>query len=90
MLVELYRGAIEMQAVDNEFLTNVNKLVAQAEECYRTFKSRAASQTIMELAQLGNVYFDHKKPWQDAKGPETHGRMMTTIVCCLECIKAMA
>lgn len=83
-------AARELQSVDIEFLANIKKLVDQAEECYRTFRLRAASQTIMELAQLGNVYFDHKKPWQDAKNPETHVRMETTIACCLECIKAMA
>ena len=44
----------------------------------------------MELAQLGNVYFDTKKPWQDAKQPETHAAMQTTIACCFECLKLLA
>ncbi|MBA3958343.1 MAG: methionine--tRNA ligase [Parachlamydiaceae bacterium] len=79
-----------LSAVDQEFLTNITKLAAQAKENYSAFKLRAASQTIMELAQLGNIYFDHKKPWQDAKQPETHASMETTLACCFECLKTLA
>ena len=62
----------------------------QAANCYQTFKLRAACQTMMELAQLGNSYFDRKKPWQDAKNPDTVPKMETTIACCFECLKALA
>lgn len=80
----------DLKLVDNEFLEKVNHLVDAAGENYRQFKLRAACQVIMELAQLGNGYFDHKRPWQDAKKPETREVMETTIACCLECLKAMA
>lgn len=80
----------ELQPVDREFLAHAEKLIHEAEVNYRTFKLRAATHTIMELAQLGNVYFDHKKPWQDAKNPETRNTMETTIACCLECLKGLA
>lgn len=79
-----------LQPVDEEFLREIKRLIDQAAANYKTFKLRAASQTVMELAQLGNVYFDHKRPWQDAKQPETRPNMETTIACCLECIKALA
>jgi methionyl-tRNA synthetase len=75
---------------DREFLQNVKQLVEQAAENYRGFKLRAAAQTIMELAQLGNVYFDNKRPWQDAKSPETRPTMENTVACCMECLKALA
>lgn len=79
-----------LQDVDREFLANIARLVDEAAACYQSFKVRQASQIIMELAQLGNVYFDHKKPWQDVKQAETKAAMETTIACCLECIKALA
>ena len=44
----------------------------------------------MELAHLGNVYFDAKHPWKDAKSQETIARMQTTIASCLHCLKALA
>lgn len=76
--------------VDKEFLKTIKRLTTQAAEYFEHFKLRAASQTLMELAQAGNVYFDQKKPWQDAKQPETQAAMETTIACCLECLKALA
>lgn len=79
-----------LQPIDKEFLDNIKKLADQIAGCYQTFKLRAACQGIMELAQLGNVYFDSKKPWQDAKVPDKKNAMETTIACCFECIKALA
>jgi methionyl-tRNA synthetase len=79
-----------LEPIDEQFLTTISSLVDQAATCYETFKVRKASQLIMELAQAGNVYFDSKKPWQDAKQEETRNRMRTTMACCTECLKAMA
>jgi methionyl-tRNA synthetase len=79
-----------LQAIDTEFLNNIKNLVSQAAEAYEAFKVRRASQLVMELAQLGNVYFDAKKPWTDAKQPDTRLAMETTIWCCLQCLKALA
>lgn len=79
-----------LQVSDIQFLNDIRKLLAQAKTAYETFKIRRASQLMMELAQLGNVYFDAKRPWQDAKQPETKQVMQTTIACCLECLKALA
>lgn len=79
-----------LQAVDEKFLSDIQQLAEQAKVAYATFKVRKASQLIMELAQLGNVYFDAKRPWQDAKQPENRPAMETTIACCMECLKALA
>lgn len=81
---------VTLKEIDHEFLNAIKAIVLQAAESYETFKVRKASQMIMELAQLGNVYFDRKKPWADAKSQETRPSMETTIACCLECLKALA
>jgi methionyl-tRNA synthetase len=80
----------EQQPIDSEFISNVYKLAGEAAQAYESFKVRRASQLIMELAQLGNVYFDTKKPWQDAKNESTRPQMQTTIANCLECLKVLA
>jgi len=49
---------------------------------------REACQIIMELASIGNIYFDTKKPWQTLKTDQIS--MQNTIFCCLECIKNLA
>lgn len=80
----------DLHPIDEEFLKNIRRLVDEAASCYETFKVRRASQAVMELAQLGNVYFDAKRPWKDAKNPDSKHSMETTIGCCLECLKCLA
>lgn len=80
----------ELQEIDRHFLSEMHKIVEQAKESYASFKVRRASQLIMELSQLGNIYFDAKRPWSDAKKPETRASMETTVSCCLECLKLLA
>lgn len=75
---------------DLEFLEKVREIANEAEEAYAGFRLRKASQLIMELAQAGNVYFNAKQPWKDAKQEETRPRMETTVSCCLECLKVLA
>jgi len=82
--------AIELQERDSAFLWQLKLLAAQAEECYRGFRLRRAVQTIMELSQLGNSYFDNTSPWLDAKDPERIDAMHTTIACCVQCLKILA
>jgi methionyl-tRNA synthetase len=79
-----------IELIDQEFLDQIQSIAHAARTSYEEHKLRKASQLIMELAQLGNIYFDQKKPWKDAKQQETHDRMMTTIGCCLECLKTLA
>lgn len=83
-------AAYDLQPIDTEFLANIQKLVDQAEASYHSFKIRRASQIVIELAQLGNIYFDSKRPWIEAKDPASKHSMQTTISCCLECLKCMA
>jgi methionyl-tRNA synthetase len=79
-----------LEPEDEAFLVRVKEIVDQAEVSYSSFKVRRASQDIMELAQLGNVYFDSKRPWKDQKQPETQLRMTITLACCLRCLQALA
>lgn len=80
----------QLEQVDVQFLDQIQVLVNEAESHYNQFKIRRASQIVMELAQLGNVYFDSKRPWTDAKLEETKDRMRTTLACCMECLKSLA
>ncbi|MFI5343734.1 MAG: methionine--tRNA ligase subunit beta, partial [Chlamydiales bacterium] len=79
-----------LERIDQEFLDKIRQLVDEAADGYEHFKIRRVSQLIMELSQLGNVYFDSKHPWKDVKDASTKSRMETTIACCLECLKALA
>jgi methionyl-tRNA synthetase len=83
-------GKDSLDAIDTEFLTKIGSFVDQASGAYQSFKLRRASQIIMELAQQGNIYFDSKRPWQDASDPQRQSLMETTVACCFECLKALA
>jgi methionyl-tRNA synthetase len=69
---------------DNEFLKNVDDLVDLSKTAYKNFHLRKASHIIIELASLGNVYFDKKKPWK-----ETPDLQANTIYCCIYAIKSL-
>ena len=75
---------------DKNFLEKARQIVKEAEVAYEGFSLRKASQLIMELSQLGNVYFDAKKPWKLIKEPEQKSALDSTLFCCLECIKLLA
>jgi methionyl-tRNA synthetase len=75
---------------ERAFQREMRALVANAEECYSHFKLRKATQVLMELAHLGNSFFDAKKPWALAKDPAQKGAMETTVALCIECIQKLA
>lgn len=77
-------------SVDIEFLERVRKLAEEAALAYEQFHLRKAAALIMEIAQEGNGYFDHKKPWSLAKTLDTRAEMETTLFCSVECLKIMA
>jgi methionyl-tRNA synthetase len=79
-----------LQEIDVKFLADIQSLLREIKISYESYHLRKASQLIMELASLGNVYFDAKKPWVDAKTVEGLARLDTTIALCLECLKALA
>ncbi len=78
------------EAIDEELIQKSHALMEEIKEAYATFKLRKATSLIMDLATLGNVYFDSKKPWSDAKNQETLPRMKTTVKNCLDLIRLVA
>jgi methionyl-tRNA synthetase len=79
-----------LEEIDEQFKLAIVRLAMEAKEAYAGYKLRRACQLIMELAQKGNVYFDAKKPWADAKQLSTKQRLETTIHLAIECIKILA
>lgn len=82
--------ANHIEDVDKNFIKKIKEIAHEIYDCFDTFKLRKACQHIIEIAQVGNAYFDGKQPWKDSKNIETHARMNTTINYCLECIKILA
>ncbi len=72
-----------LDEIDKAFLTDMKRIISEVYEQYASYRIRKVSQLLMELATVGNTYFDFKTPW---KGPNRE----TTISLCLECIKCLA
>lgn len=79
-----------LEPVDSDFLETLRRLTEEAKAAYSQFKLRVASQILVETAQSGNVYFDAKKPWKDAKDPERRAILETTVALTLDCLKVVA
>ncbi len=82
-----------LHPIDDADAAFLEKIALQAElarECYEAFHLRKACQTLMELCQSANAYFDAKKPWALAKDPARHPELTACIAICLHCIKAIA
>lgn len=75
---------------DEAFMKDLKALTEQARVSYSEFKLRKASQTIMEMAQRANVYFDHKAPWKMNKDPSATPSAQCCINLCLEAVKLLA
>ncbi len=73
---------------DKQYLKDVSNLTDIIKEAYSSFHVRKATQLIMELATLSNVYFDETKPWELAK--KDISRMREVLAHCLIGIKALA
>lgn len=77
-----------LEEMDKAFLERIQKALEEGKEHFSTFRMRKAAESVMELAQATNMYFDAKKPWQDAK-TNSH-RMETTLHLSLQAIGALA
>jgi methionyl-tRNA synthetase len=73
----------DLEQEDRHFLEEIRLKMELIEASFVTFSLRKASQHLMELAQMGNAYFDFKKPWA-SKTPET------TIGASIACIINLA
>ncbi len=75
---------------DLRFVNDMERLMSEIEENYANYRLRRVAQLLMELAQTGNVYFDAKMPWKEAKSEAGRPFMETTIALSLECVKRLA
>lgn len=73
---------------DQKFLSDILESSQKIKESYSHFHLRKATQQLMELATICNVYFDEMRPWQLAK--ENLERMKVVLTNCVYGIKILA
>ncbi len=80
----------EEEDVDRNFIKDIKQLTEDYRKAVSQYRLRKAVQIFMEMCQIGNVYFDHKKPWVDAKELSSVPRMKTTIYHLLDCLRHLS
>lgn len=79
----------EWQDVDEQFICDVRRLADEARACYARYSLRRACSVFMELATLGNVYFNDQAPWKLIKAGQRR-RVSTILFCACYCQKVLA
>jgi len=79
-----------LKDVDKNLLEKLHKLCQEASKAYSEFSLRKATSVLMEMASLGNQYFDHEKPWVLKKDVNQHKALESVIYTCLEAIRLLA
>lgn len=79
-----------LDEIDHEFIENIETLSFQLLDCFEEFKVRKACSLIMEIASLGNAYFDTKKPWALFKDPTKKEELDKVMALCLYALKVLA
>jgi len=79
-----------LKKIDEEFVYRTKELMIEVREAYRAFHLRRAASLIMEIAHIGNVYFDQKKPWVLCKASTSLSDLETTLYCSLQHLHLLA
>ncbi len=86
-----FGGVIRRMGSDaeaDEALKVATDLFHEIDTAYRQYQVRRNTRQIMDIARLGNKYFDESKPWQMVKSdPE---KAMRTLFTCLRLINMIA
>ncbi|MCH9633903.1 MAG: Methionine--tRNA ligase [Chlamydiae bacterium] len=79
---------ISSHSKDHQYLEDIKGCSEQIVLSFENFHLRRASAQIMELATLGNIYFDEMQPWKTLKTDLK--RTKAILAHCLEGIKVLA
>ncbi|MEB2680844.1 methionine--tRNA ligase [Chlamydia suis] len=79
----------QLEQKDLEFIAESQTLVKEAANHYQQYSLRKASSMLMELAALGNGYFNDQAPWRLAK-EGNRNRVQAILFCACYCQKLLA
>lgn len=72
--------AVSLSEASQALLTEVDAILNEIDEGYKTYQVKKNTRLIMDLARMGNRYFDERKPWQQIK--EDREQVMETLWTC--------
>lgn len=78
----------EVQKIDEEMVRALSETSKRAGECFDDFQFRDGVQQVMNLARMGNKYFNDSEPWRSLK--KDRRRCETSINLCIQAIRSLA
>lgn len=79
---------VDISENSREILKECDRLVQEIKQAYQTFKVRKVTKLAMDIARLGNKYFDESKPWATIK--EDKNLAAETIFICAHLLKSLS
>lgn len=78
----------QLSEVSQTTLEEAAKLIQEVDSCYQSYQVRKAVKTIMDIARLGNRYFDEREPWKAIKTDKDS--VQETIYTCCEILRIIS
>jgi methionyl-tRNA synthetase len=69
-------------------LDEVHTIIKEIEVCYSKYRVRKTTSLIMDIARIGNRYFDERAPWKAVKTDKAHAS--ETLFLCLEFLRLIS
>lgn len=78
----------QLNEASQSALEQVAQLITEVDNCYQTYQVRKAVKTIMDIARIGNRYFDEREPWKAIKTDKES--VQETIYVCSEILRQIS
>ncbi len=78
----------QLSELSQSSLQEAHDLTKEIDNCYQNYQVRKAVKTIMDIARLGNKYFDEREPWKAIK--EDKESVQETIYTCCEILRIIS
>ena len=78
----------EFSELSKNTLDEVHKLADEVGNSYSNYQVRKATKQFMDIARIGNKYFDETKPWKEVK--TNKDKATETLYVCLEILRIIS
>lgn len=78
-----------MTQEDQGFIAQLHSLLDEGAAHYENFSIKKAAETLLEMAQTCNRYFDQQKPWSLVKDFSQRERLETILAVCIKAVQAL-
>ena len=78
----------EFSELSKNTFTEVYKLTDEVSRSYSNYQVRKATKQFMDIARIGNKYFDETQPWKEVKNDKD--KALETLYVCLEILRMLS